>query len=182
MLLKNPSSATPGRFQHPSFSTASTLCRTQRCGPPPLDAGGGRVIIKFGYKQNTEVKLSIEGRVTGSGAVRPVYLGVSNKGVAAADALILSGAARVFESPVAGLGVTLALPRHICLVAARIADYAVPRRFIFLVVEIEVVERRTFPACLIERAPLALVVGEVASELADPVYMPLFDLIRLADP
>jgi hypothetical protein len=81
---------------------------------------------------------------------------VPDKGVAAADALILSGSTRVFEGPVATLGITLALPGRICLVAARIADDAVSGRFIFLVVEIEVVGPGTFPARLIERAPLAL--------------------------
>src|SRR5215471_21306834 len=82
--------------------------------------------------------LPVPGRVAGRGAVIPVHLRCTDKGVVPADPLVFAGTASVLEGPrepPARPRSPRALPCQVSPVAIKIGDDAVAAPFAFFVIE-----------------------------------------------
>src|SRR5262249_17901701 len=128
--------------------------------------------------------LPVPGRVAGRGAVIPVHLRCTDKGVVPADPLVSAGAASVMEGPrepPARPRSPRALPCQVSPVAIKIGDDAVAAPFAFFVIEVYVGPAGTLHTGAMKQGVFTLVVKESTGVLPDPVRMTLLDLLRLAD-
>jgi hypothetical protein len=130
---------------------------------------------------NTRVSPPIPGGVGGTGAVRPVYRNVADKGVTPFDVFVFVRSARVVERSRQPRRSPRVLPCEIGPIAIKIGDNTKPTTLGLFIADIIVKPCGTLDASVIKQSLLALVTEERAGELPDLVKMSLLDLIRLAD-